>query len=138
MGNDYARLGTLVYERRVHLGLGVEPAAKLAGMSKDTWKKIEAGRSDVHATSYTKIERALQWAPNSCLRILEGHDPVVVEPTPASPDAEIAVIPKEELARQVGDSVNSAVLGVKSGMTAEEILALNERVLDELRKRGVI
>ncbi|MFC8065416.1 helix-turn-helix domain-containing protein [Streptomyces sp. NPDC057293] len=137
MGNDYARLGKLVYERRVHLGLGVEPAAKLAGMSKDTWKKIEAGRSDVHATSYTKVERALQWAPNSCLRVLEGQEPVVVEAS-AVPDAAMAVIPKEELARQVGDSVNSAVLGVKSGMTAQEILALNERVLEELRKRGVI
>jgi hypothetical protein len=138
MGNDFGRLAKLVYERRVHLGLGVEPAAKLGGMSKDTWKKVEAGRSDVRDTSYAGIERALQWAPNSCLRILEGHDPVVLETSPASPDAAIAVIPKEELARQVGDSVNSAALGVKSGLTAEEILALNARVLEELAKRGII
>jgi hypothetical protein len=137
MGNDLKRLAKLVYERRVHLGLGVEPAAKLAGMSKDTWKKVEAGKV-VRVTSYSGIERALRWAPRSCLRILEGHDPVVAEASPVAPDETIAVIPKEELERQVGDALNSAVLGMKSDLTAEQILALNERVLVELRKRGVL
>jgi hypothetical protein len=137
MGNDLGRLAKLVYERRVHLGLGVEPAAKLAGMSKDTWKKVEAGKA-VRETSYASVERALQWAPHSCLRILEGHEPVIAETSLAAPDGTIAVIPKEELERHVGDAINSAALGVKGDLTAEQILALNERVLTELRKRGVL
>ncbi|MGW4825793.1 hypothetical protein ACWEP4_44880 [Streptomyces sp. NPDC004227] len=137
MGTDLERLGTLVQERRLHLRLGIEPAARAAGMSKDTWKKVEAAQN-VRATSYTNIERALQWAPGSCRRILAGGDPVIVEASDANDGGTIAVIPKEELRRHVGDSVNSAALGVKGDLTAEQILNLNERVLEELHRRGVI
>lgn len=138
MGTDLERLAKLVYERRVHLGLGVTPAAKLAGMSKDTWKKVEDAREDVRATSYSGIERALRWAPGSCLRILDGGEPVVIEEFASTPRGAIAVIPREELERHVGDSLNSAVLGLNSGLTGEQILMLNERVLEELRRRGVL
>jgi hypothetical protein len=98
---------------------------------------VEAAQN-VRATSYTNIERALQWAPGSCLRILDGHDPVIVETSAVSVSETIAIIPKEELERQVGDAVNSAALGVRGDLTADQILDLNERVLDELRKRGVL
>lgn len=132
----HERLGQLVQTRRAELKLGVEPAAKLAGISKDTWKRVEAGLK-VWDRSYGGIETALQWAPGSCRRILEGDAPIVAEASPAG-DAAIAVIPKEELERQVGDSVNSAALGIKGGLTDEQILELNARVLKELRERGVI
>lgn len=138
MGNDLGRLAQLVRERRLELKLGIEPAARLAGMSKDTWKKVEASRSDVRATSYTGIERALQWAPGSCSRVLEGGEPVISETSPAAAGGGIAVIPKEDLKRQVGDAVNSAAIGFKGDLTADEILDLNRRVLDELHKRGVV
>jgi hypothetical protein len=138
MGNDLERLAKLVQRRRLELKLGIEPAARLAGMSKDTWKKVEAAREDVRATSYTGIERALQWAPSSCIRVLEGGEPVISEASPASADSGIAVIPKEELRRQVGDSVNSAAIGFKGDLTADQILDLNRLVLDELHKRGVL
>jgi len=138
MGKDLGRLAQLVRERRLELKLGIEPAARLAGMSKDTWKKVEAARSDVRATSYTGIERALQWAPGSCSRVLDGGEPVISEASPAAADGGIAVIPKEDLKRQVGDAVNSAAIGFKGDLTADEILDLNQRVLDELHKRGVV
>ncbi|MFE9432414.1 helix-turn-helix domain-containing protein [Streptomyces sp. NPDC006640] len=137
MGNDLERLAHLVRQRRLELKLGIEPAARLAGMSKDTWKKVEAAREDVRATSYTGIERALQWAPGSCTRVIEGGEPVISETSTASRDSGIAVIPKEELKRQVGDSVNSAAIGFKGDLTADQILDLNRLVLDELHKRGV-
>lgn len=137
MGNDLERLAKLVRERRLHLGLGIEPAAKLAGMSKDTWKKVEAAQT-VRATSYTSIERALRWATGSCERIAASQEPIALEASPTTHTEKIAVIPKDELKRQVGDAVNSAALGVRGDLTAEQILDLNERVLDELRKRGVI
>lgn len=138
MGNDLERLAHLVRQRRLELKLGIEPAARLAGMSKDTWKKVEAARGDVRATSYTGIERALQWAPSSCTRILEGGEPVISEASHAAAGSGIAVIPKEDLKRQVGDAVNSAAIGFKGDLTADQILDLNQRVLDELHKRGVV
>lgn len=137
MGPDLERLATRVQERRLHLRLGIEPAARAVGMSKDTWKRVEAAQT-VRDTSYAGIERALHWAPGSCRRILAGGDPVIVEESPAGDDSTIAVIPKDELERHVGDSVNAAALGVKGDLTAEQILDLNQRVLEELRRRGVI
>ncbi|MFD4596818.1 hypothetical protein ACFWPQ_02170 [Streptomyces sp. NPDC058464] len=137
MGTNLERLAKLVAERRLELGLGVEPAAKRASMSKDTWKRVEAAKN-VQDTTYTRIERALQWALGSCGRVLDGKDPITLDSTPAAEDSAVAIIPKEELRRHVGDSVNSAALGIKGDLTADQILDLNERVLKELHERGVI
>lgn len=137
MGNDLERLAKLVQQRRLELKLGIEPAAKLAGMSKDTWKRVEAGLN-VRPTSYTGIEAALQWATRSCQRIIDGQDPIIYEPSDEAPGHRIAHIPKSDLERAVGDAVTSAALGTKGSLTADEILELNARVLQELRERGVI
>ena len=124
-------------QRRTQLRLGIEPAAKLAGISKDTWKRVEAGLTH-RDTSYTGIETALQWAVGSCQRIRDGEEPIINEPIDPGSDAHIAQIPKSDLERVVGDAVTSAAIATKGSLTGDEILALNERVLKELRERGVI
>ena len=131
------RLGQLVQARRTELKLGVEPAAKLAGISKDTWKRVEAGLK-VWDRSFAGIETALQWASGSCRLVLEGGDPVINVPAEESPDTKIAQVPKSELERLVGDAIQSAAIKTKGSLTGDEILELNERVLKELRERGVI
>ena len=133
----HERLAELVQKRRMELGLGVEPAAKLAGISKDTWKRVEAGLK-VWDSKYAGVETALQWATGSCLRALRGDDPIVSEPLEAVPDISVAVVPESELKRRVGDAVQSAVIATRGDMTGDEILALNERIFEELLKRGVI
>lgn len=134
---DLERLADRVQQRRIQLRLGIEPAAKIAGMSKDTWKRVEAGLN-VRATSYTGIEAALQWAPGSCRRILDGDEPITSEPAAADSASRIATIPKVDLERLVGDAVTRAAITVKGSLTGDEILALNDRVLKELREQGVI
>ena len=134
---DLDRLAERVQQRRNELRLGIEPAAKLAEMSKDTWKRVEAGLN-VRATSYTGIETALQWAIGSCQRILDGKEPIINEPFEPGSDVHAAQIPKSDLERAVGDAVTSAAINTKGSLTGDEILELNERVLEELRKRGVI
>lgn len=134
---DLERLATLVQKRRTELRLGVEPAAKLGGISKDTWKRVEAGLR-VWDRSFAGIELALQWAPGSCKRILNGDDPIINEPLEGFPDTSGAQIPKRDLERLVGDAVQSAAIATKGSLTGDEILELNERVLQELRERGVI
>lgn len=133
----HEHLAVLVQKRRTELRLGVEPAAKLGGISKDTWKRVEAGLK-VWDRSYAGIDTALQWAVGSCQRILNGDEPLPLTPADASPDVAIAIIPKTELARAVGDAVTQAALGVKGELTAEKILDLNARVAEQLRERGVI
>lgn len=134
---DLERLAERVTQRRTQLRLGIEPAAKLAEMSKDTWKRVEAGLN-VRATSYTGIETALQWAPGSCQRILDGDEPITNEPLDADPDVNLSKIPKSSLERAIGDAVTTAAIGTKGSLTGDEILELNERVLEQLRERGVI
>lgn len=130
----HERLATLVHQRRTELKLGVEPAAKAAGISKDTWKRVEAGQK-VWDRSFAGIETALEWEAGTCRNILEGLDPAPITP---APDAEVTQIPKDELKRLVGDAVQTAAIATKGSMTGDEILKLNERVIQELRNRGVI
>jgi hypothetical protein len=132
-----AALADRVQLRRKQLRLGIEPAAKLAEMSKDTWKRVEAGLN-VRPTSYTGIETALQWALGSCQRILKGEEPIINEPVGPGSDTRIAQIPKSVLERAVGDAITSAAIATKGSLTGDEILELNERVLAELRERGMI
>jgi hypothetical protein len=129
---DLNRLAELVRQRRVDLRLGIEPAAKLAEMSKDTWKRVEAGLT-VRATTYPGIERVLQWAPGSCMQIIQGAvGPVVVQP------AGEGIVIAEDLAGQVEDSVKLAAIAVSDNLTAAEIRDLSQRVLEELKRRGAI
>ncbi|MFE6891990.1 hypothetical protein [Streptomyces sp. NPDC057694] len=134
---DLERLAKLVRERRVELQLGIEPAAKLAGISKDTWRRVEDARL-VRATTYSAMDRTLDWAVGSCERITVGEDPI--PSTAASDDSgsRIHRIPKGDLERSVGDAVASAAMATKGSLTASEILELNERVLQELRDRGIL
>lgn len=134
---DLERLAVLVKKRRAELKLGIEPAAKLAGISKDTWKRVEAGLK-VWDTKYTGVETALQWATGSCLRVLGGHDPIVNEQISEDPETRVAEIPKTDLERLIGDAVQSAAIATRGSLTGDEILELNEKVIQELRERGVI
>lgn len=134
---DLERLADRVQLRRKQLRLGIEPAAKLAEMSKDTWKRVEAGLN-VRATSYTGIETALRWSVGSCQRILDGDEAIINEPLEPGSDTRISEIPKTLLERAVGDAVTSAAIATKGSLTGDEIMELNERVLKELRERGVI
>ncbi|WP_406418295.1 helix-turn-helix domain-containing protein [Streptomyces sp. NBC_01614] len=137
MAPDLERLAARVKQRRTELRLGIEPAAKLAGISKDTWKRVEAGLTH-RDTSYTGIETALQWAVGSCRRILDGEEPIINQPIEPGSDTHIAEIPKSTLERAVGDAVTSAAIATKGSLTGDEIVELNARVLKELRERGVI
>jgi len=134
MATDLERLGERVQLRRIELGLGVEPAARLAGMSKDTWKRVEKGLN-VLETSYAKIDRALAWAVGGCQDILAGREPIEV--VVSEDGLQRAVLAPEELADVVRQAVQSASIATTE-LSASEIRALTAVVLDDLRQRGVI
>ncbi|MGW3594946.1 hypothetical protein [Streptomyces sp. NPDC005167] len=134
---DLERLAAVVQKRRTERKLGIEPAAKLAGMSKDTWKRVEAGLK-VRDTSYTGIEQALNWAVGSCTDVLAGGDPTISEPSEQLAGAHVAQVPASVLAQAVGDAVQSAAVRTFGKAPAGQVAKLNEEVLKELRKRGII
>ncbi|MFC3504854.1 helix-turn-helix domain-containing protein [Micromonospora krabiensis] len=83
------QLATLVRARRIELGLSARAAAQTAGIDRNTWAYLENGTRRTAEFNYAGIERALQWAPGSIQRVLEGGEPAPLEPdTPQTPDDE--------------------------------------------------
>lgn len=133
---DLDALAKAVKERRLALGLGYKNAARTAGISPGTWKRIESGLP-VRELSYTRVDPVLQWAPGSCVAVPEGRSPVPVTPADGAPGVSISPVPPEALAA-AKDVVQLATIATTSGLTADEIRALSERVVADLKERGLL
>lgn len=133
---DLDALAKVVKKRRIELGLAYKTAAKQAGISPETWKRIETGQP-VRELSYAKVDPVLQWAPGSCIAASEGRAPVPVAPAEGAPGISISPMPSEAL-DAAKDVVQLAAIATTSGLTADEIRALSERVVADLKKNGLL
>lgn len=134
---DLGRLGRHVERRRHELRLSRLQAATKAGMSKDTWMRVERG-DVVRNGNYIKIEEMLLWAPGSCLSIAEGNGPVEIGEGQIAPGVVAATVPVADLGDEVRRSVESASIAVTDGLTAQQIRELSARVVSDLKERGII
>ncbi|MGW7053060.1 hypothetical protein [Streptomyces sp. NPDC054887] len=136
--SDLDRLAGAAQKRRHALGLALNDRnAKDAGTSKGTWQRVEKGMP-LRPTNYVKIDALLKWAPGSCLAVLEGGEPIPIEEAKSRPDVNISVIPPEVLDEEARDVVQLAAIATTKGLTSDEIRALSERVVADLRGRGLI
>lgn len=71
----WARLGRVVADRRLELGLSVRAAAARAGINRATWGTLEDGDRRLSKHLWTAVEEALFWEPGSIDRIIAGGDP---------------------------------------------------------------
>lgn len=132
---DLQRLAERVKKRRLDLNLAVKRAASAAGMSKDTWIRVEAGLVVRHQT-YDKVEDVLRWTTGSCRKALEGGDPVEVD-LDDEPPVEYRRVPVEMLEPEVRQAIqNSMVAG--TDLTADKIREVSERAIAVLRERGLL
>lgn len=128
-----ARLGELIRSRRLELDMSKRAVSTAAGLSINTYQRVEDGYS-VRDVTYAKIENILGWAAGSVQEILDGaSDPVIVE-RGAVRGVVHAKVPEADLE----GAVTSAFVAVSDTMTAAEIRDLSRRVLDELRRRGIV
>lgn len=97
-------------------------------MSKHTWQRVEKGLP-IRETNYVKIDEALGWAPGSCIRIAEGGEPVLADAIQITP---------VDVDREARDVVQLAIIATAKGTTAEQIREISERVVQDLRERGLI
>lgn len=135
---SYHRLATEARARRAALSLAINDGnAKMAEVAKGTWQRVEKGLP-IRDTNYVKIDNLLMWAPGSCLRILEGGDPVEVDAMTGLPEVQKSPLPPEVLEGEARDAVQLALIATAKGTTAEEIREMSERVVKELRERGLI
>lgn len=68
-----------VATRRKQLQLSIVAAAAAAGINRATWSALEQGTRDTESYTYGGVERALNWAPGSIDRILDGGEPVLLD-----------------------------------------------------------
>ncbi|MFJ7417926.1 helix-turn-helix domain-containing protein [Streptomyces uncialis] len=129
---DLGRLAEAVKARRMQLHRSRLTAARAAGLSKDTWQRIEEGKA-VWEVSYSKAEAALRWAPGSCLAVGDGGQPVEIE---TSDGSTMSQIPVEWLEGVVPGVVQSSAMTTTPGLTVREIHALSDAVAKALIERA--
>jgi len=137
---DYERLASLARRRRAELGLALnDKNAQAGGLSNRTWQRVEKGLP-IRDTNYVKIDGLLKWAPGSSLRTLDGEDPVLVDDMndEAATAAQKSPMPAEVLDEEARGVVQLALIATAKGTTAEEIREMSERVVRDLRERGLI
>lgn len=136
--HDYARLAKLAKERRQQLSLALnDKNAQAAGTSKGTWQRIEKGEP-IRPTNYVKIDRLLQWAPGSCIAVLEGREPILSRPAEDVAGVDISERPVQDIDAKARDVIQLAMIATTSGLTAEEIRALSDRAVKDLKQAGLI
>ncbi|MFI8206829.1 hypothetical protein [Streptomyces sp. NPDC085937] len=127
------RLATLVIQRRSSLGLNKIDVARGAQIQINTYSQIEKGKP-VRPVTYGKIEPVIGWARGSCLDVLHGAEPTVVEAQWAG--AAVSPVRQGDLAEDVAAAVQDAAVSVSDSLTSVEIRELKRRVVEELVKRG--
>lgn len=134
MDTDLQRLADAVTLRRADLGLSREECARRAGMSNNTWGRIEQGRP-ARDTSYSRIDRVLDWPIGTCAQILD--DPTF-EPFPSEivARARVSQVPIGEDA--VRSAIQNATIATAPNLTGAQIMELQERAIAELRRRGLL
>ncbi|MGW1949947.1 hypothetical protein ACWCRC_37280 [Streptomyces sp. NPDC001940] len=135
---ELERLAKLAKRRRQELGIALTDAtAKEAGTSKGTWQRVEKGMS-IRDTNYVKIDGALQWAPGSCLSVLEGGAPIPISAVEGEPGAAVAEMDADAINAKATETVQLSLLAVAKDATAEQIRDMSERVVRDLVERGLI
>lgn len=135
---DLARLAKAVKTRRVELHPSRLAAAQAAGVSKDTWQRVEEGLS-VRDVSYAKMDPALRWVTGSCALIAEGGEPVLADYREDSAGGYmVSKVPPSLLPEDVRRVVTDSAMATAANLTVREIHDLSDRVVEELRKRGIL
>jgi transcriptional regulator with XRE-family HTH domain len=116
----------------MELGLSLDALAEQAGMSRDTYRRIEAGRA-VRDLTYAQTEGALGWAPGSCVAILGGGEPTPASDVTDPPPAAARAITEEDI------SASILIATAKSAeLSADQIRAIRDRVIEDLKQGGLL
>lgn len=76
-----ATLGTHMKRRRLALDIRLNAAYEAAGVAKSTWLNWEKDRNLPEEFNHQRIERVLRWAPGSVQAVLDGGEPVEIDPS---------------------------------------------------------
>lgn len=135
---DLDRLAKLVKAHRLELYPSRLAAAAAAGISKDTWKRVEEGE-DVREGTYAKIDKALGWTTGSCAAITEGGQPALAATSSSRQPAGPAIHPKqldaESLRRAAFEAAREKL---PPGTPIGAIDAFSDELVEVLRRAGQV
>lgn len=103
---DLERLAKHVRAHRLQQYSSRDAAAAAAGVTRNTWKRVEEGQ-DVRESTYAKIDQALGWAVGSCDLIANGDEPVLADAGPVAPSA--PRMTEEEIRRAAFDAATATL-----------------------------
>jgi DNA-binding XRE family transcriptional regulator len=131
---DLDRLAQRVKAHRLELYPSRLAAAQAAGISKDTWKRVEAGLP-VLDVKYAQIGRALGWTGGSCIAIAEGGEPVLADRAADGPAATpVAPLNAEVVRKAAFEAARAKMPTAPIG----DIDAFSEELVDILRRAGEV
>lgn len=131
---DLVRLAKRVKAHRLELYPSRVAAATAAGISKDTWRRVEEGKP-VLDVKYAQIDRALGWVVGGCLLVAEGREPLLAgepEAAPAPPAA--SRLSADAVRRAAFEAAREKLPKVPIG----DIDAFGHELVEILRKVGEI
>lgn len=133
-----AALGILVMQRRVALGYTQQRGAKACDLSNQTYWNVEHGRP-VSLTTYAKLEQGYEMHAGSCRAVLDGADSItLLDGTELIAGAQIQRPSLERQAEDVRAAINTAARLTVPGISLGQADAMTEKVLEELKKRGIL
>lgn len=131
---DLGRLAKRVRAHRLELYPSRLAAAQAAGISKDTWHRVEEG-DEVRESTYAKIDKALGWATGSCVAISEGGEPALVGESLARPSSEE---PKKLSSREARQAVWDAARAALPSAPIGQLDAFSDELVEILRRAGAV
>lgn len=108
-------------------------AAAAAGVSKDTWRRVEEGL-EVWDTKLGQISRALGWTVDSGITIAEGGEPILADgPTAAAVDTP-SPVPAEDVRRAVFEAARAKLPTAPIG----DLDDFSDELVEVLRRAGMV
>ncbi|MFB6955539.1 hypothetical protein ACFCYB_00530 [Streptomyces sp. NPDC056309] len=109
-----------------------DAAAAAAGVTRNTWKRVEEGQ-EVRESTYAKVDKALGWAAGSCADVAEGGRPALVDESGiAAPASGRERLTEEGVRRAAFEAARAKLPTVAIG----DIDAFSDEVVEILRRSG--
>ncbi|MEV0015380.1 helix-turn-helix domain-containing protein [Streptomyces tendae] len=130
---DLDRLAQRVKAHRMEQYRSRDAAADAAGITRNTWKRVETG-DEVRESTYAKVDKALGWAIGSCLLIADGGNPVLAGDDIATTETPAAPATAEETRRAVFEAARTTLPDAPIG----ELDAFSDELVEILRRLGAV
>lgn len=125
---DLDRLARQVKAHRLETYPSRLAAANAAGISKDTWRRVEEAE-EVRDATYIKVDRALGWATGSCILIAEGGGPVL-----GGPAGEVSAAPEPLSVEKIRDAAFAAATRKLPAAAIGDVQAFVDELVKALRR----